>query len=100
MALGTAFGGALVLSQIFGVQTHADLLLLLAIVAGIAFVFEKVALAGVFKGLTPRLEDDASDHADAAGDAGSARSRRCNWRIPATRGRRTQVTAPRAARRA
>jgi hypothetical protein len=46
MALGAAFGGALVLSQIFGVQTHADLLLLLAIVAGIAFVFEKVVLAG------------------------------------------------------
>ena len=63
MALGAAFGGTLALSYIFGMQTHADLLLLLAIVAGTAFVFEKVALAG----MTKRAAPPASDRVHAAG---------------------------------
>jgi hypothetical protein len=44
MALGAAFLGTLLLGGVVGVESHWELLVLLAIVAAVAFVFEAVAL--------------------------------------------------------
>ena len=44
MALGAALLGALVLGAFLGVETQSDILLLLGLVAAIAFVFERIAL--------------------------------------------------------
>jgi hypothetical protein len=49
MALGTTFVGTLVLGQLVGAETPAELLLLLAVVAATALVFEKLALPAVRK---------------------------------------------------
>lgn len=46
MALGAAFIGTLVLGELVGADTHSELLALLAVVAGIALVFETVTLRG------------------------------------------------------
>jgi hypothetical protein len=44
MALGAAFLGTLLLGAVVGVESHWELLVLLAIVAAVAFVFEVVTL--------------------------------------------------------
>jgi hypothetical protein len=44
MALGAAFLGTLLLGGVVGVESHWELLALLAIVAAVAFVFEAVTL--------------------------------------------------------
>jgi hypothetical protein len=44
MALGAALLGAVVLGALVGAETQSDLLLLLGVVAAIAFVFERIAL--------------------------------------------------------
>jgi hypothetical protein len=49
MALGTAFVGTLMLGQLVGAETPAELPLLLAVVAATALVFEKLALPAVRK---------------------------------------------------
>jgi hypothetical protein len=46
MALGAAFLGTLLLGGVVGVESHWELLVLLAIVAAVAFVFEAVSLQG------------------------------------------------------
>jgi len=46
MALGAAFLGTLLLGGVVGVESHWELLLLLAIVAAVALVFEGVTLQG------------------------------------------------------
>lgn len=68
MALGAAFGGTLALGQVLGVESHAELLLLLATVAGIAFVFERVALPAVRNRAAVLAVGPDSDRAHAPGD--------------------------------
>lgn len=46
MALGAAFLGTLLLGGVVGVESHWELLVLLAIVAAAALVFEVVTLQG------------------------------------------------------
>lgn len=46
MALGAAFLGTLLLGGVVGAESHWELLVLLAIVAAVAFVFEAVSLQG------------------------------------------------------
>jgi hypothetical protein len=43
MALGAAFLGTLVLGQLVGARSHWEVLLLLALVAALAFLFENLA---------------------------------------------------------
>ena len=57
MALGAALLGSLVLGALFGVETQSDLLLLLGVVAAIAFVFERIALPAVRRRM-PRPRQD------------------------------------------
>ena len=56
LVLGAALLGALVLGAVFGVETHSDLLLLLAIVAAVGFLFERIALPAVRRRM-PRGRD-------------------------------------------
>ena len=44
MALGAAFLGTLALGQVVGARSHWEVLLLLALVAALAFVFENLVL--------------------------------------------------------
>lgn len=49
LALGVAFGGTLVLGHLVGAESEWELLLLLAAVAGVGFVFETVRLQEAVK---------------------------------------------------
>lgn len=51
MALGAAFAATLVLIELVGLDTHLEVLALLAVIAGIALVFE---------GLAPRSRNRAA----------------------------------------
>ena len=47
MALWAALLGTLTLGSIVGVESHWELLILLALVAGLAFVFDAITLHGM-----------------------------------------------------
>jgi hypothetical protein len=61
MLLGAALLGALVLGAIFGVETQSDLLLLLAVVAAVGFVFERIALPAVRRRMPRRGHSNGED---------------------------------------